>query len=585
MASSQLLSSSSQAGLEDLPVELIHHIVSYLTADEQETDVDADEASCSSEVEDQSISGTDLDYHSADNVSIEGENPRTQLQDAVRDLKNLTLTCRGFYNILKPELYAQDKRNDWYALRWGSFHGLLLTMADAVAAGAPVDHAYADDPADYHDHNYCGCFRLRSNDQGQYTSKCCTLFHEKKPVRSAGTPLLTAIRGGQLEAVDWLLSKGADPNKVTPSITGPDNKFCLTCRRPYDSESLADAVCSGACGITPLQGALDYFTHCDFSGSLMKTDRKRVQVLKSLVDHGADVNQQFGYISCLPSNNHLSSLTQEHWNPLGLAAFTQTVGPLAVKYLLDHGARFEMGGNSLLMPILTHMSRCRVPSISWKTGVDLPLYGCGTKASVLLSTHEPHKDCSCVPSFDSLNHLGPWDVGQPYHSFDGTGVPYSGSEISKVFRFLREHGLPIVRSDLDPIHSKAVPPLIKAARSSNPDAVRLLIEEGEDPNARCSLDIGLGSFSHAFRIGFEQTLGGRTPLAYTCFEVKKNLDKMVRQLLEGGADPTGRTAAGLTPLQILSTVVPPKGTVQVILNFNANPNTPDIPATTQIHWV
>ncbi|KAF6831759.1 hypothetical protein CPLU01_06549 [Colletotrichum plurivorum] len=568
MASPQLLSPSFQAGLRDLPVELIQLIASYLPADAQETYVEVHEASSSNEAQNQSISGSSLDSAGSVNTEAEGKNPRTQGQDTICDLKNLIITCKGFYEILKPVLYAQGKHNDWHALRWGSFHGVLQTMADAVAAGAPIDHVYADNPADYHDSSYCRCFLPSPDTQLPHVSHCCTLFHEKKPVRSADTPLLTAIRGGQLEAVDWLLSKGADPSKVTPSISEYDS--CLTCHRPRDP--LRADSCPGGCGITPLQGALDYFTHSNFSGSLVKSDRERVHFLKSLVKHGADVNQQFGYISCFSSNTHLSSLPSQHRNPLGLAVFTQTVGPLAVKSLLDNGASFEMGTGSLLMPILAHMSRCRIPDLCWKVPVSIPLYGCETKASLLLSTHQPHKDCSCIPSYDSLNQDGEIDPGVCYYAWDDSHLPYGGPEISKVFRFLREHGLPIVRSDLDEIYSNVIPPLIRATRSSNPEAVRLLIEEGEDPNARCPLEL-CGHFPLGFRIGFRQGLGGRTALAYACSEVRKNQPQVIRQLLEGGADPMGRTAAGLTPMQSLSRSLPERGTVQVLLDFKAKPST------------
>ncbi|KAF6803428.1 hypothetical protein CSOJ01_10900 [Colletotrichum sojae] len=335
-------------------------------------------------------------------------------------------------------------------------------MADAVAAGAPIDHVYADNLADYHDSSYCRCFLPSPDTQLPHVSHYCTLFHEQKPVRSADTPLLTAIRGGLTLVL--------------------------------------------------------------------------------------------------------------HRNPLGLAVFTQTVGSLAVKFLLDNGASFDMGTGSLLMPILAHMSRCRIPDLCWKAPVSIPLYGCETKASLLLSTHEPLKDCSCIPSYDSLNQHGEIDPGVRYYAWDDSHLPYGGPEISKVFRFLREHGLPIVRSGLDEIYSNAIPPLIKATRSSNPEAVRLLIEEGEDPNARCPLEL-CGHFPLGFRIGFRQGLGGRTALAYACAEMRKNQPQVVRQLLEGGADPMGRTAEGLTPIQILSRSLPERGTVQVLLDFKARPST------------
>ncbi|KAF6803427.1 WD repeat domain-containing protein [Colletotrichum sojae] len=117
MASPQLLSTSFQAGLGDLPVELIQLIASYLTADAQETYVEVHEASSSNEAQTQSISGSSLDSAGSVNSEAKGKSPRTQGQDTICDLKNLTITCKGFYEIIKPVLYAQGKYNDWHALR------------------------------------------------------------------------------------------------------------------------------------------------------------------------------------------------------------------------------------------------------------------------------------------------------------------------------------------------------------------------------------------------------------------------------------------------------------------------------------
>ncbi|KAI8179281.1 Meiotic recombination protein rec14 [Colletotrichum sp. SAR 10_75] len=107
------------------------------------------------------------------------------------------------------------------------------------------------------------------------------------------------------------------------------------------------------------------------------------------------------------SDLHLLSLPMQHWNPLGLALFTQTVGPETVKFLLDNEAHFEMGPESLLNSVLAHMSYCKVPQLNWKVPVKLPLFECHTKARVLLTKHQRHDNCHCIPSFDSLNPVDP----------------------------------------------------------------------------------------------------------------------------------------------------------------------------------
>lgn len=472
--------------------------------------------------------------------------------------------------MLQPTLYTQSGQDDWYALRWGAFHGLTRTMEEAFLAGAPLNWVY-DDVDDYHANSYCRCGRFEGGTAWSNNSVCCTLFYEKKPVRSARTPLLTAIRGGHPEAVEWLLSKGADADWAARPEPGLGEILCKSCSHRVDCPSL---LTCDECGITPMQGALDYFTHSSFGGSLL-TEHNRAKVLRSLIQHGASVNQKFGFIHCPSQDLHLPSLPVQHWNPLGLALCTQTVGPATVKFLLDNRAHFEMGPESLLNPVLAHMTHCRVPQLDWKVPIKLPLFECHTKARVLLSKHQKHDNCHCVPSFDSLNPV------DPQSRLDCDEIPYAGYRIREVFDFLHEHRLPILSSHLDTETSMRVPPVIKAVRGLNPEAVRLIVQEGADPNARC----WLGPVPQGFRS--DRRLDGHLPLTYACSMVDDDdgLYEIVLELFKGGASPMLRDLQGLTPLHELSRNTYDEATARLLINFGANANGLDANGWTPLHHV
>ncbi|KAH0426796.1 WD repeat domain-containing protein [Colletotrichum camelliae] len=503
MSTAQTATKYPYAGFVDLPVEIILQIVNYISPPSK------------------SLLRLPFGY----------KLHRTNLRNGIRDLKNLTLSCKRLYDMLQPTLYTQSGQDDWYALRWGAFHGLIQTMEDAFLAGAPLNCVY-DDVDDYHTGGYCRCGRFEGGSVWSNNSACCTLFYEKKP--------------GTLK-----LSTGFFQEE--PMLTGlPD--------RDPDWEK-----CSGA---------LDYFTHSSFGGSLL-TEHDRVKVLRSLIQHGASVNQKFGFIHCPRDDLHLLSLPVQHWNPLGLALFTQTVGPATVKFLLDNGAHFEMGPESLLNSVLAHMSHCRVPQLNWKVPVNLPLFECHTKVRVLLSKHQRHDNCHCVPSFDSLNLVG-LDV---FGSCDD--VPYAGYRIREVFDFLHENGLPILSSQLDTEASRRVPPVIKAVRGLNPEAVRLLVEEGADPNARC----WLAPAPQGFRS--DRRPDGHLPLTYACAMIddKEDLYPIVLELLKGGASPMLRDLQGLTPLHELSRKSYDEASARLLIDFGANANGLDANGWTPLHHI
>ncbi|GKT56327.1 hypothetical protein ColTof3_03666 [Colletotrichum tofieldiae] len=385
----------------------------------------------------------------------------TTTASGIKSLRNFAYSCKELYDILLPLLYAESgEEDDWYALRWGCFHGSILVLERAVAAGAPLDYAFQYT----FETEFWRVFLSGAKHDRQFSAR----------TRNAGTPLLTAIHGGQVEAVEWLLSHGASPTLAKPSVQRSDYwpgfgpAMCNTCSHKHGPDH--------HCGVTPIQGALDYLAHGARCVSGIRSEADRIQILRCLIERGADINERFVHVSLgrhtWPGGQyHLQSIPRQHQNALGLALFTPSIGPQTVQFLLEKGAHFEMGRNSLLLPFLTHMSHCNIQG----TGG----YTCESKARVLLSRHTPHKECACVPSYNGLERVKEAELyGQE---------TYRGPHLGRVLCFLREHELPIFDSELDSTMSKAQPSLIKAAYASTrsatvPDAVRLLVEAGADPN-------------------------------------------------------------------------------------------------------
>src|SRR5579859_4542752 len=101
-----------------------------------------------------------------------------------------------------------------------------------------------------------------------------------------------------------------------------------------------------------------------------------------------------------------------------------------------------------------------------------------------------------------------------------------------LFRLIRAgdvKGLRRAAENPNLVSSLGETPLHYAATFGNPDAVRVLLERGADPNAR--------------------NRAGATPLIYGAYNFEKS-----RLLVEKGADVNARAQNGTTPLMIAASV-------------------------------
>ncbi|KAF4777050.1 hypothetical protein HER10_EVM0011046 [Colletotrichum scovillei] len=149
------------------------------------------------------------DLEIVDNYFYEDPNKPTQpdVLEGITDLKNLTITCRALYQMLRGVLYQRSgQEDDWYALRWASFNGNLRALEAAVEAGASVNYAFekAGTPIDMMNYG-----RVESTFGSNFP------MLQRSKTYNFGTPLLAAAYGDvtrRHQAIKWLLSHGADPN-------------------------------------------------------------------------------------------------------------------------------------------------------------------------------------------------------------------------------------------------------------------------------------------------------------------------------------------------------------------------------------
>ncbi|EXF81024.1 WD repeat domain-containing protein [Colletotrichum fioriniae PJ7] len=236
------------------------------------------------------------DLEIVDNFFYENPNKPTEADvlDGITDLKNLTISCRTLYQILRGVLYRRSGReDDWYALRWASFNGNLRALEAAVEAGASVNYAFekAGTPIDMLKY-------------GRIDSTFGRNFPRlpRSKTYNFGTPLLAAAYGDvtrRHEAIKWLLSHGADPNVTDANGIAPLHVVCRWGVRASVTVELllkkgADANALGPRGWTPLHmTCYARRWHPDPEDprrlSQQKQDLAMIPTAKELIKAGADL--------------------------------------------------------------------------------------------------------------------------------------------------------------------------------------------------------------------------------------------------------------------------------------------------------
>ncbi|GJC83698.1 hypothetical protein ColLi_06536 [Colletotrichum liriopes] len=171
MSISQSGPAKKSTTLGDLPRELVLEIGSYVAEGELKPGVNPknfelqvvyeDEDDKNNEIDPRTVKFDDShelsDYFSSEDDNSDFKNHPSVYKDnfcskglagttsasGIRSLRNFAYSCKELYAILLPLLYAESgEEDDWYALRWGCFHGSVLVLERAVAAGAPLDYAF-----------------------------------------------------------------------------------------------------------------------------------------------------------------------------------------------------------------------------------------------------------------------------------------------------------------------------------------------------------------------------------------------------------------------------------------------------------
>jgi ankyrin repeat protein len=178
------------------------------------------------------------------------------------------------------------------------WNGQTALMWAAAAGHGPVVQALLDQGADFHARSNSGSTALLfaarhgSLDAVRALVAAGAEVNEARP--DGATPLLVAVINGHADLVDFLLDKGANPNAeggVTElTVTGTRAKpVPIRYRRLGYSKRDSEGVFRDNIWGKPLQAAV-HVANWQISDQFIAVQFDRLRVIKSLLDHGADVN-------------------------------------------------------------------------------------------------------------------------------------------------------------------------------------------------------------------------------------------------------------------------------------------------------
>jgi ankyrin repeat protein len=178
------------------------------------------------------------------------------------------------------------------------WNGQTALMWATAAGHRPVVQALLDHGADFHARSNSGSTALLfaarhgSIDTVRALVAAGAEVNETRP--DGATPLLVALINGHADLVDFLLDKGANPNAeggVTElTVTGTRAKpVSIKYRRLGYSKRDSEGVFRDNIWGKPLQAAV-HVANWQISDQFIAVQIDRLRVIKSLLDHGADVN-------------------------------------------------------------------------------------------------------------------------------------------------------------------------------------------------------------------------------------------------------------------------------------------------------
>jgi ankyrin repeat protein len=179
-----------------------------------------------------------------------------------------------------------------------TWNGQTSLMWAAAAGHGAVVHALIERGADIRARSNAGTtplmFAVRRGDVAASRALLAAGADVKEKRPDGATPLLIAVINGHADLVDLLLDSGADPDveggSTELTVQGVHARpMELTYRKLTNNERDSEGVAKGNIFGRPLQAAV-HIANWHTSDQFIAVRMDKLRIIKSLLDHGADVN-------------------------------------------------------------------------------------------------------------------------------------------------------------------------------------------------------------------------------------------------------------------------------------------------------
>ena len=250
-----------------------------------------------------------------------------------------------------------------------AWNGQTALMWAAAAGHGPVVRALIERGADIHARSNAGTtpllFAVRRGDMPAVRAILAAGADVKQRRPDGATALLVAVINGHADLVDLLLDKGADPNveggSTELTVQGVRARpMELKYRKLTNNERDSEGVTRGNIFGRPLHAAV-HVANWHISDQFIAVHLDRLRVMKSLLDHGVDVNGRISMEeprwSGARYRRHLAGATA-----FLLAAKSADVE--VMRLLLAHGADPMIGTEERITPLMA------AAGIAWASNQD-----------------------------------------------------------------------------------------------------------------------------------------------------------------------------------------------------------------------